>query len=138
MKLPKQLDWVAKLELLQSYRDRDGLDWDDPKLHLVDLQYADLRPDKGLYYNWSQRGPMQRLLDRRGDRMAVSHPPNDTRAYFRGRCMQQYPAGRGRLLGLGDLRPAGPGLAAADPDPGPAARHEAACRRTSRPLRHRE
>ena len=45
----RELDWVAKLELLQRYRDRDGLDWSDAKLQLVDLQYADVRPGRGLY-----------------------------------------------------------------------------------------
>ena len=35
-------------------------------------------------------------------------PPEDTRAYFRGRCLAQYAdRGRRRVLGLGDLRPAG-------------------------------
>ena len=29
----RELDWVAKLQLLEQYRDRDGLDWDDAKLH---------------------------------------------------------------------------------------------------------
>jgi proteasome accessory factor PafA2 len=90
MTLSDQLDWVAKYKLLQSYRDRDGLDWDDPKLHLVDLQYADLRPDKGLYYKLVKSGRMQRIVTDEEIRMAVSHPPVDTRAYFRGRCMQQY------------------------------------------------
>jgi hypothetical protein len=33
---------------------------------------------------------MQRLVTDEEIRMAVSHPPTDTRAYFRGRCMQQY------------------------------------------------
>ncbi|HEX6248100.1 MAG TPA: depupylase/deamidase Dop, partial [Nocardioidaceae bacterium] len=37
----RELDWVAKLKLLRSYRERDGLDWEDAKLHLVDLQYSD-------------------------------------------------------------------------------------------------
>ncbi|MGW6281810.1 depupylase/deamidase Dop [Kribbella sp. NPDC055071] len=90
MTLSDQLDWVAKYKLLQSYRDRDGLDWDDPKLHLVDLQYADLRPDKGLYYKLVKSGRMQRIVTDEEIRMAVAHPPVDTRAYFRGRCMQQY------------------------------------------------
>jgi Pup amidohydrolase len=90
MQLSDQLDWVAKYKLLQSYRDRDGLEWDDPKLHLVDLQYADLRPDKGLYYKLVKSGRMQRLVTDEEIRMAVAHPPTDTRAYFRGRCMQQY------------------------------------------------
>ncbi|HZX07955.1 depupylase/deamidase Dop, partial [Kribbella sp.] len=90
MKLSDQLDWVAKYKLLQSYRDRDGLDWDDSKLHLVDLQYADLRPDRGLYYKLVKSGRMQRIVTDEEIRMAVAHPPTDTRAYFRGRCMQQY------------------------------------------------
>ena len=45
-----ELDWVAKLKLLEQYRDRDGLDWDDAKLQLIDLQYSDIRPEKGLYH----------------------------------------------------------------------------------------
>ena len=34
----RELDWVAKYRLLQQYRDRDGLEWDDAKLQLIDLQ----------------------------------------------------------------------------------------------------
>jgi Pup amidohydrolase len=83
---------VAKLKLLESYRDRDGLDWDAPKLHLVDLQYADLRPDKGLYQRLVASGRMQRLVADEDIERAVTQPPTDTRAYFRGRCMQQYAA----------------------------------------------
>jgi len=91
MELRKQLDWVAKLALLESYRDRDGLEWDNPKLALIDLQYADMRPDKGLYQKLVQRGSIERLLTDAQVRRAVSNPPEDTRAYFRGRCLAQYP-----------------------------------------------
>jgi proteasome accessory factor A len=91
MECRKQLDWVAKLALLESYRDRDNLDWDNPKLALIDLQYADMRPDKGLYHRLVQRGSIERLLADADIARAVSHPPEDTRAYFRGRCLAQYP-----------------------------------------------
>jgi proteasome accessory factor PafA2 len=90
MSCKRELDWVAKLALLQSYRDRDGLEWDDPKLHLVDLQYADLRPDKGLYHRLVARGSLDRLVDDAEVRRAVDEPPDDTRAYFRGRCLAKY------------------------------------------------
>jgi Pup amidohydrolase len=91
MSCKQELDWVAKLSLLESYRERDGLDWDSPKLALVDLQYSDVRPDKGLYHRLVRLGRMQRLVDDVGVEAAVTHPPGDTRAYFRGRCLAKYP-----------------------------------------------
>lgn len=44
------VEWVAKKSLLEGYRNRDGLGWDDARLGLVDLQWSDIRPEKGLYY----------------------------------------------------------------------------------------
>jgi proteasome accessory factor A len=85
-----ELDWVAKLKLLQSYRDRDGLEWDDAKLHLIDLQYADIRPEKGLYHRLVNAGRIERLLDTGSVETAMHEPPTDTRAYFRGRCLEKY------------------------------------------------
>ncbi|MGH3368318.1 MAG: depupylase/deamidase Dop, partial [Nocardioidaceae bacterium] len=90
MECRRELDWVAKLALLNSYRDRDGLDWDHPKLHLIDLQYSDIRPDKGLYHRLLRHGSVERLLTDAEIRQAVGRPPSDTRAYFRGRCLQKY------------------------------------------------
>jgi proteasome accessory factor A len=87
-----ELDWVAKLKLLQSYRDRDGLEWDDAKLHLIDLQYADIRPEKGLYHRLVRAGRIERLLDDPSVEAAMHEPPADTRAYFRGRCLEKYAA----------------------------------------------
>jgi Pup amidohydrolase len=90
MECARELDWVAKLKLLNSYRDRDGLGWDDAKLHLVDLQYSDIRPDKGLYHRLVRMGRMDRLLTDDEVAKAMHSPPVDTRAYFRGRCLEKY------------------------------------------------
>ena len=91
MQLAGELDWVAKLSLLEGYRQREGLGWDAPKLHLVDLQYADVRRDKGLYNRLVARGSMQTLVGEDEVQRAITSPPNDTRAYFRGRCLAKYP-----------------------------------------------
>jgi Pup amidohydrolase len=91
MEAASQLDWVAKLKLLQAYRDRDGLEWSDPRLGLIDLQYSDVRPEKGLYYRLAQRGKMERLLTDAEIAEAVHEPPSDTRAYFRGKCIERFP-----------------------------------------------
>jgi len=88
--LANELDWVAKLALLNGYRQRDGLEWDDPKLALVDLQYHDLRPRRSLYQRLVATGRMQRLIGDDEARAAVTEPPHDTRAYFRGRCLARY------------------------------------------------
>jgi proteasome accessory factor A len=84
------LDWVAKLRLLTGYRDRDGLDWDAPRLQLIDLQYSDVRADKGLYHRLVARGAMQTLLPPNAAQSATSAAPEDTRAYFRGECLRRY------------------------------------------------
>ena len=90
MSLAGELDWVAKLRLLEGYRERDGLDWDSPRLQLVDLQYSDVRPEKGLYHRLVERGAMQTLLPDGAARAAMDAAPEDTRAYFRGECLRRY------------------------------------------------
>jgi len=91
MGLAGQLDWVTKLQLMDGYRTRDGIGWNHPRLQLVDLQYSDVRSGRGLYNKLVAAGRIERLLDERDIRAAVTNPPEDTRAYFRGRCLQQYP-----------------------------------------------
>jgi proteasome accessory factor A len=90
MQLAGELDWVAKLRLLEGYRERDGLGWDSPRLQLVDLQYSDVRPEKGLYHRLVARGAMRTLLEPGLVEAAVTTPPPDTRAYFRGECLRRY------------------------------------------------
>jgi Pup amidohydrolase len=87
----RELDWVAKLEILEGYRARDRLGWAHPRLQLVDLQYSDVRPERGLYNRLAARGRMVRLVSDADVARAVEQPPDDTRAYFRGRCLQKYP-----------------------------------------------
>jgi proteasome accessory factor A len=90
MALAGELDWVAKLRLLDGYRERDGLDWDSPRLQLIDLQYSDVRPEKGLYHRLVSRGAMTTLLAPGAAEAAVDAAPEDTRAYFRGECLKRY------------------------------------------------
>jgi len=87
----RELDWVAKLELLEGYRTRDRLSWGHPRLQLVDLQYSDVRAERGLYNRLAARGRVARIVSEERVTAAIEHPPDDTRAYFRGRCLQKYP-----------------------------------------------
>jgi Pup amidohydrolase len=89
--LSAQLDWVAKLRVLEGFRERDGLPWSDPKLRAIDLQYHDVRRDRGLYHRLERSGKVERLTTDDQVHRAVMEPPNDTRAYFRGRCIAKFP-----------------------------------------------
>ena len=113
----RELDWVAKLEAAQRLPDpgRPGLG--HPRLQLVDLQYSDVRPDRGLYNRLAATGRMKRLITDEevgaGRRLpAGGHP---------GVLPRALPApvprrgGRG-VLGLGDLRHPRPRIAAAGAD----------------------
>src|SRR5207248_10388125 len=77
--------------LLTGYRERDGLSWHDPKLALIDLQYHDVRRSHGLYYRLAGAGQVERLVSEAEVERALGEPPDDTRAYFRGRCIPRYP-----------------------------------------------
>lgn len=87
MELSDRLDWVAKYRLLSAYRDRHGLEWTDARLRAMDLQYHDLRPSSGL----APRLGLVELVDPADVLTATTDPPEDTRAYFRGRCLERFP-----------------------------------------------
>ncbi len=89
--LSAQLDWVAKLRLLEGYRERDGLVWSDAKLRAIDLQYHDVRRDRGLYHRLAHAGKVERITTDEEVQRAIMEPPDDTRAFFRGRCIAKYP-----------------------------------------------
>lgn len=86
-----RLDWVAKLQLLEAYRQRENLAWDSPRLQMIDLQYSDIRADKGLGRLMTSRGKLRRLFTDAEIDDAVVSPPRDTRAYFRGEIIRRYP-----------------------------------------------
>ena len=87
----REVDWVIKRELLQTYATRKGIGFDDQRISMLDLQYHDLRTDKGLYYRLEREGYVERLLGDDEIRRAMTVPPTDTRAYFRGTCLRKFP-----------------------------------------------
>ena len=86
MELADQLDWVAKYRLIDGYRERHDVDWDDPRLRAMDIQYHDLRPERSL----AGRVGLETIVSDAEATVAMSEPPSDTRAYFRGRCLQYF------------------------------------------------
>jgi len=86
----RDVEWVAKLRLLEGMRRREHLAWDHAKLAAVDLQWSDVRPERGLYHRLVAAGAVDTLVDPERVQRAATHPPEDTRAYFRGEAMARY------------------------------------------------
>lgn len=90
MQLYREIDWVMKLHLLTNYLERRHSGWDDPRIAMMDLQYHDVRPDKGLYYLLERSGTARRMLTEAEIVRAMDDAPEDTRAYFRGQCLKKF------------------------------------------------
>jgi proteasome accessory factor PafA2 len=88
--LVRKLDWVLKLWLLNRYRRTRDEAWDHPLLPVLDLQYHRVDHLEGLFYKLQQDGLTERLCNEKEIAHFVDHAPDDTRAYFRSRCIQKY------------------------------------------------
>ncbi len=87
-----RVDWVAKRDLLETFREAERLDWSDPWLAALDLEYHNIDAADGLYHELVRAGRVRRMVD--DDRVsdAVRQAPPDTRAYFRGECVRRFGA----------------------------------------------
>lgn len=81
------VDWVTKLELLESFRQSEGLRWNAPWLQAQDLEYHQIDPMRSLGLALADlNGPWSCGLD---DPSALTQPPKDTRAAVRGTLMRR-------------------------------------------------
>jgi len=85
MTLARELDWVAKLQLIDAYRDRHGKDLEDPSIAMLDLAYHDISPETGLHQRLERAGRVVRLTTDEEVETARTDPPARTRAALRGR-----------------------------------------------------
>jgi Pup amidohydrolase len=91
MELSREIDWVIKKQMMLSYQERKKCDWGDPRISMMDLQYHDIRPEKGLYYALERKGFVERIVMDEEIAKAQLAPPVDTRAYFRAMCLKKFP-----------------------------------------------
>jgi len=94
MELVGRCDWVTKKWLLDQFCEEQGLSWDNPGdlawLQSQDLEYHSVDRDRGLYYLLEAQGITDRVVDDAEVAEAMSTPPADTRAYFRGRFLERF------------------------------------------------
>ncbi len=89
MQLSRELDWVIKKAWIDRFMDRHRFSWRDPKVSLLDLQYHDIRPEKGVYYRLALNDEVDRITDDETIEQAKHVPPQTTRARLRGEFIRQ-------------------------------------------------
>jgi proteasome accessory factor A len=86
--LEDRLDWVAKRRLIESFREEEGLSWQDETLQSLDLEYHNINPATGLYYGLVEIGAMRRVTTDEAIQRATHHAPDSTRASARAKVIQ--------------------------------------------------
>jgi proteasome accessory factor A len=86
MQLDRKVDWVTKMNLLKAYgeRTKQPAETSGDRMLMLDLQYHDIRRDKGLYYLLERKGKVERVTTDEAIEKAMVDPPQNTRAKMRG------------------------------------------------------
>jgi proteasome accessory factor A len=85
-----RVDWAAKKFLLSELQGEEKLQWSDPWLQAIDLEYHNIDLERGLYYELLRQGSMRRVVSEDEIRRAIFSPPETTRAFFRGRAVARF------------------------------------------------
>ncbi len=80
----REIDWVAKYQLIERYRAKYDLTLSSPRVAQLDLAYHDVNRNRGLYYLLERRGAMARVSSDLAIFEAKAVPPQTTRARLRG------------------------------------------------------
>jgi len=91
LQLTRRVDWVTKLWLIQRYRQGRKLAWNSEAIRIFDLQYHNIEPKDGLFWHLQSQGLVDRILTDAEIARCVNEAPPDTRAYFRGKCIEKFP-----------------------------------------------
>ncbi len=89
-RLADRVDWIAKRQLLELFRNEEGLSPGDPWFQSLDLAYHDLDQDLGMFWPLESEGRMVRLTDPGEVEDAMIVPPALGRARIRAAVLNRY------------------------------------------------
>ena len=88
-RLLQKVDWVAKMLMIDRYRDKHGLPLSSPRVALLDLAYHDVNRTRGAFYLMEKAGKSKRAVTEKAIQRAMREPPQTTRAKLRGDFIKQ-------------------------------------------------
>jgi proteasome accessory factor A len=88
--LSRRCDWALKYLVLDRQRGRRNLAWDSPDIKCLDIRYASLDPDEGLFLRLAAAGQVEGMPAAEEIVRLVEEPPEDTRAYLRAHALRRF------------------------------------------------
>ena len=79
-----RVDWASKYWMLSEFKNEENLDWHDPWLKSLDLEYHNLNKESGLFWGLEASGDGYRKTTDAAVDHAKFNPPRGTRAQGRG------------------------------------------------------
>jgi proteasome accessory factor PafA2 len=90
LQLARRLDWVLKLWIINRYREGQKCTWGHPLLRVLDLQYHNIDAKEGIFYRTQDQDFTERILSDDEIARFVHAAPDNTRAWFRGQCLERF------------------------------------------------
>jgi len=91
MLLNDKIDWIIKKHLLERYMKKKNWDWNTPQILMMSIKYHDIDRKSGLFYILEKEGQVEKIIkDNEIIKRYMTHPPEDTRAYFRSQALKLY------------------------------------------------
>jgi proteasome accessory factor A len=84
MTLGREVDWVAKLHLIERYQERNALPLSSARLAMIDLNYHDVNRERGLFHKMERAGLVDTIVTDDDISRAMVEAPSTTRARLRG------------------------------------------------------
>ncbi len=84
------VDWISKKYLLDLFVDSEKLDWDDPWLQSLDLEYHNIDRDKGLFFGLEPAKTIGEFNQSVIRAETAQIPPSTTRAWGRGHAVEHF------------------------------------------------
>jgi proteasome accessory factor A len=88
------VDWITKKWLLETFMQAEKVEWGDPWLQSLDLEYHNINRDKGLFFSVTAAKRIGEWNNNARREEAILHPPLNTRASGRARAVAYFQNGR--------------------------------------------
>ncbi len=84
------VDWISKKWLLDMFREKEGISWQDPWMQSLDLEYHNLNQSTGLFFGLRPAKTIGEFNDSARKIETMRVPPQTTRARGRGEAVAYF------------------------------------------------